>query len=261
MTGADTEREDQEGSSELSLEEGLESEEVSPEGEEPPVVHQIRPPGGEAVGALVLFHGRGTDEHDMFPLFDILDPSYRLVGVAPRGPLELPPNGSQWYLLADGNPDAESFLTTVALIEGWLDELAVELAIPLERMVLGGFSSGAAIAYAVGLRRGRPQPAGLMAFSGFLPDLEGLDLDLDDRSSLPVAISHGILDTVIRPEHGREARRRLEEAGASVVYRDARYAHAIDPRFLYALQPWISQALEQASGEAGGGQASDAGGG
>ena len=57
----------------------------------------------------MLFHGRGADEYDLFPLLDALDPERRLVGLAPRGPLSLPPGGAHWYerstfvIDADGN--------------------------------------------------------------------------------------------------------------------------------------------------------------
>ena len=59
-----------------------------------------RPATGDPEGALVLFHGRGTGEHDLFPLLDMLDPERRLVGFTPRGPLSLPPGGAHWYAVA-----------------------------------------------------------------------------------------------------------------------------------------------------------------
>ena len=52
---------------------------------------RLRPPAGEAQGALVLFHGRGVDEQDLFPLLDVFDPDRRLAAATPRGPLALPP--------------------------------------------------------------------------------------------------------------------------------------------------------------------------
>ncbi len=77
------------------------------------LIHRVRAPSGEPVGALVLLHGRGADEHDLFPLFDALDPEGRLVGVAPRGPLSLPPGGAHWYAVHEiGYPDPATFLTT-----------------------------------------------------------------------------------------------------------------------------------------------------
>lgn len=52
---------------------------------------RLREPAGEPEGALILLHGRGVDEHDLFPLLDLLDPTRRLLGATPRGPLSLPP--------------------------------------------------------------------------------------------------------------------------------------------------------------------------
>ena len=56
-----------------------------------PLAANWRQPAGAPAGALVLLHGRGADEHDLFPLLDLLDPERRLLGVTPRGPLSLPP--------------------------------------------------------------------------------------------------------------------------------------------------------------------------
>ena len=53
------------------------------------LVERIRPANGEPAGALVLFHGRGADEHDLVPIIEVLDPEQRLVGVTPRAPLDL----------------------------------------------------------------------------------------------------------------------------------------------------------------------------
>ncbi len=70
------------------------------------VIVRERPAEGEAAGALVLFHGRGADENDLFPLLDVLDPERRLDGYCPRGPLSLPPGGAHWYIVPRvGYPD------------------------------------------------------------------------------------------------------------------------------------------------------------
>jgi phospholipase/carboxylesterase len=96
--------------------------------------------------------------------------------------------------------------------------------------------------YALGLGAGRPRPAGLIALSGFIPTVEGFELDLAGELP-PVAIGHGVYDDVISVEFGRDARRRLEEAGADVLYREYPYPHAIDPGFLLELREWIGRAL------------------
>jgi phospholipase/carboxylesterase len=203
-----------------------------------------RPAAGEPEGLLVLFHGRGADEQDLFPLLDLLDPDRRLLAATPRGPLRLPPGGAHWYAVHEiGYPDPATFAETYALASRWLDDLASEAGVPPERTVLGGFSQGAVMTYALGLGEGRPRPAGLIALSGFVPTVPGFALDLEPP--LPrVAIGHGALDPVISVDWGRHARDLLTEAGADVGYREtAHMGHSIDPTLLRELPSWLAATL------------------
>ena len=203
--------------------------------------YQVREAADDPVGALVLFHGRGADEHDLFPLLDFLDPDRRLLGVTPRGPFSFPPGGAHWYKLQEvGFPDRETFLQTYDDIGKWLDGFLEEHGIGYERTVLGGFSQGAVMAYSFGLAVGRPRPAALMALSGFIPTVEGFELDLGVLP--PVAIGHGTYDPIIPVEFGRRARQLLEAAGADVLYREYPLPHAIDPSFLSELRGWLARA-------------------
>jgi phospholipase/carboxylesterase len=58
-----------------------------------------------------------------------------------------------------------------------------------------------------------------------------------------VAIGHGTQDPVIPVDFGRDARERLTEAGARLVYRESPMPHAVDPSFLLELRPWLTQHL------------------
>ena len=203
------------------------------------LAERIRPANGDPEGALVLFHGRGADEHDLFPLLDLLDPERRLLGATARGPLSLPPGGAHWYIVRRvGFPDRETFESTYAQASAWLDDLLARHEIPHERAVLGGFSQGGVMSYALGLGAGRPRPAGIMALSSFIPTVDGFELD--DAAGLPVAIGHGTYDPVIGVEFGRAARDRLTAAGADVTYRESPMPHAIAPGFLRELPDWVS---------------------
>jgi len=209
-----------------------------------------RPAAGEPEGALVLFHGRGADERDLFPLLDMLDPERRLLGATARGPLSLPPGGAHWYVVRRvGYPDPETFHSTFPQVADWLDELLEQHGIAHGRTVLGGFSQGSVMSYALGLGAGRPRPAGIVALSGFLPEVEGFELDLGKAAGLPVAIGHGTHDPVISVEFGRDARDRLMEAGADVTYRESPMAHTIDPAFMRELPGWVRGALASAPAE------------
>jgi phospholipase/carboxylesterase len=212
------------------------------------LAHRLRPAAGEPEGALVLLHGRGVDENDLFPLLDELDPEHRLLGATPRGPLSLPPGGNHWYAVRRiGYPDPATFHQVYPVLSGWVDALLADNGVPHERALIGGFSQGAVMSYAIGLGAGRPAPAGLLAFSGFMPTVDGFDLDLSDREGFPVAIGHGTHDPVIGVEFGRDARDRLEAAGAEVTYRESPMPHAIDPDYLAELTGWVPEVLARAA--------------
>jgi phospholipase/carboxylesterase len=207
--------------------------------------HVLRPAAGDPAGALVLFHGRGVDERDLAPLLDELDPQRRLVGLAPRAPFQLPGNpGYHWYAVREiGYPDRDTFMASFERVATWLGAVGEATGVPPERTLLGGFSQGAVMSYALGLGAGLPRPAGILAMSGFMPTVEGWQLDLESRRGLPVMIAHGTLDPVIGIEFGRAASERLEQAGLDVTYRESPIGHGIDPRLLPELVQWIG-ALE-----------------
>ena len=202
---------------------------------------RVRPAVGEPEGALVLLHGRGADELDLFPLLDFFDPERRLVAATPRAPLALPPGGWHWYAFMQvGYPDPTTFHSVYPQAAAWLDGFLAENGVPDERLVLGGFSQGGVMSYALGLGAGRRRPAALFALSSFIPTVEGFQLDLAPPLP-PVAIGHGTLDPVISVEFGRAARERLKNAGADVLYREYPLPHAIDPGFARELAQWIDE--------------------
>lgn len=208
------------------------------------LTHLTRPAAGKPEGLLVLFHGRGADERDLYPLLDLLDPKRRLLGVTPRGPLSLPPGGAHWYAVREiGYPDPATFIETFARASSWLDDVASSAGLGWERTVLGGFSQGAVMSYALGLGAGRPRPAGIVGLSGFMPNIPGFELDLS--SPLPrAALAHGALDPVISVDWSRQAHERLRTAGADVVYAESpRMGHSIDPDVLGWLPGWIADTV------------------
>ena len=128
-----------------------------------------------------------------------------------------------------GFPDRDTFLPTFAELSTYVDQVLAEYGVGWEQTALGGFSQGAVMSYALGLAAGRPRPAAVLAFSGFIPSVDGLELDLDARAGLPVSIAHGAYDPVIGVQFSRQARERLEAAGLDVRYREDAVAHTIAP--------------------------------
>jgi phospholipase/carboxylesterase len=207
-----------------------------------------RPAAGQPQGLLVLHHGRGTDERDLLRLADELDPARRLHVVTPRAPLTLPGSpGHHWYLVPRvGYPDPDTFAAARAALAELHDELWEQTGLGPERTVLGGFSMGSVMSYALGLDAQRPVPAGILAFSGFVPTVPGWEPDLAGRRGLPVLISHGSRDPVIGVELARAAARLLGDAGLEVEYMESQLGHQIDPAHLARAERWLAERLPSA---------------
>lgn len=210
-----------------------------------PLVHLERPAAGDPEGLLVLHHGRGTDERDLLGLADALDPDARLRVVTPRAPLSLPGSpGYHWYLVPRvGYPDPDTFHAARAALAELHDRLWEETGVGPEQTVLGGFSMGAVMSYAMGLGADRPAVAGILAFSGFVPTVEGWEPTFEDRPGTRAFISHGSNDPVIDVEFARRARELLEAGGLDVVYRESELGHQIEPAHLVEARSWLAEIL------------------
>jgi phospholipase/carboxylesterase len=213
------------------------------------LAHRERPADGKPEGLLVLHHGRGTDEHDLLPLADALDPERRLHAVTPRGPLALPGwPGRHWYVVERvGYPDPETFAAAYRELRLFHEELWERTGLGSDRTVLGGFSMGSVMSYALGLGAGRPAPAGLLIFSGFVPKVEGWEPELRNRRGLPVFIAHGRNDPVMRIEFAHRARDLLSGAGLSVDYHESDAGHQIDPSHVAPAGEWLAGVLGAAA--------------
>ena len=205
-----------------------------------PLVARRRDAAGEPEGALVLLHGRGADENDLYPLLDLLDPERRLLGITPGGPHHLPPGGRHWYALGGiPTPDPVTFYETAPRLAAFLDTLPV----PLDRVVLGGFSQGTVMSWAMTLGPDRPRPAAVVAMSGFLPRVNGWPLQPERLAGVPVAIAHGSLDPVIPAQFAAEAAATLEAAGADVVRLQTPVPHMVDPAWIEPLRDVVARAI------------------
>jgi phospholipase/carboxylesterase len=204
-----------------------------------------RPADGEPRGLLVLHHGRGTDAPDLLGLADMLDPGRVLHVAAPRAPLALPGSpGFHWYVVPRvGYPDHDTFHAARAALADFHDRLWERIGIGPEATVLGGFSMGTVMSYAMGLGADRPVVAGVLAFSGFVPVVDGWEPDFEGRDEMRAFIAHGEIDPVIGVEFGRRARDLIEGGGLAVSYHESPVAHQIDPAHIPLASEWLGETI------------------
>jgi phospholipase/carboxylesterase len=209
------------------------------------LVYLERPADGDPAGLLVLHHGRGADETDLLPLADVLDPQRRLHVVTPRAPLQLPGSpGYHWYVVPRvGYPDPDTWRAAASKLAAFHDELWQRTGTTPEQTVLGGFSMGSVMSYSLGLSGDRPAPAGILAFSGFVPQVEGWQPSLADRTGTRVFIAHGRNDPIMAVEFARQARELIEAGGLPVEYHESDAGHHIDPAHVPAAVDWVGETL------------------
>ena len=204
-----------------------------------------RPAAGQAEGLVVLHHGRGADEHDLLSLADVLDPERRLHVVTPRAPLQLPGwPGYHWYVVPRvGYPDQDTFQAAYDALAALHDDLWERTGTGPGRTVFGGFSMGSVMSYSLGLGPERPAPAGILAFSGFVPTVDGWQPELAGRERTRAFIAHGRNDPIMDVSFARRARELIEAGGLPVEYHESDAGHHIDPAHGPAAIAWLRGTL------------------
>ncbi len=217
-----------------------------------PVDVRLRPAAGEPAGALILNHGRGADENDLFGLLEELDPERRLLGVTTGAPFTgIPPGGRHWYVVERvGFPDVDTFHYSYGLLTERLDAILAQHSIGWSRTVIGGFSQGTVMSYAAALGPGRPTPAALLAFSGFIPEVDGWTPQLEGREGLRVLLHHGFNDPIIGADFGRRAGQLLQAGGITVHQLETEAGHWLPPEVIEPARATIAAALGLKGAEA-----------
>ncbi len=191
-----------------------------------PLRYVLSIPSGQSTDEMplvVIMHGRGADANDLADLAPYIDgsPGYRfLFPNAPRA-WEAAPGMTFGFTWFDGiPPEPRSFDASRDLVMRFIDEAVKKFPTPAGKIVIGGFSQGAAMALDVGLRR--DDVAGIVAMSGAL--FEGA---LGELERHPVFIAHGTGDEMINVNMARRARRFLEERGLDVEYHEYPMGHQV----------------------------------
>lgn len=209
---------------------------------------QTRP---DPTWSVIWLHGLGADGHDFAPIVpELVRPDWPGVRfVFPHAPVRpVTINGGMamraWYDilsidLGERREDEAGVRESIGQVEA-LVERENQRGIEASRIILAGFSQGAAITLAAGLRRASPL-AGLMALSGYLPLAEATMAESTPAGrSMPVFMAHGSQDPVVPEALGARSRDRLVAAGVAVEWRSYPMPHAVCPQEIADIGDWLS---------------------
>lgn len=207
-----------------------------------PLAFRLRQATDDRYPAIVMLHGLTGDERSMWALEGAAPASALLV--TPRGPHAQAQGGYAWNPAIQAWPPlVAEFSASVDKLERLLEFLADGYELDRERVVLMGFSNGAAMAFAAGMTPLRTPPIGLVAISGHLP--EG---GLDPLRDTPIFWSHGVQDSTIPISVARTDVARLRRHGCSVEFCEAEVGHKLGADCLDDLRGWYRQRFSR-SGE------------
>lgn len=191
---------------------------------------------------LLLLHGYGSNEEDLFSFAAQLPDEYFIVSA--RAPYPLPPYGNAWYAI-NFDEDMNKFSDVAQAVESrdlivkFIDELLENYPIDKEKVTLIGFSQGAILSYAVALTRPEKIQR-VAAMSGHLNnEMFNKDFGGKDISKLKFFISHGIVDQVIPVDWARKAPEFLKTLGLEVEYHEYPVGHGVAPQNFYDLLKWL----------------------
>jgi phospholipase/carboxylesterase len=212
------------------------------------LVHLARSPraGSGAPPLLMLLHGRGSNEQDLFALAPMLDPRFQII--SPRAPHILGPGSYEWFPITF---TPSGIIVDPAQAEASLDRLVpfIQEAVDAydadpERVYLMGFSQGAIMSAGVALTAPE-RIACAVLMSGRVPaELQPRWAAPDRLAGLPILLVHGTYDNVLPIAYGHESRAILESLPVNLTYREYSMGHEVSSESLEDVTAWLSAQLD-----------------
>jgi len=214
------------------------------------VLESRRPPTTGKPPLVVLLHGIGADENDLFPLAGELDKRFKVVSL--RAPYDYH-QGHAWFRIDFGpggtlTPDVAQARATLGDLIRWIAAAPERLRVDPDRIFLLGFSQGAMMSIGV-LRAAPERVAGVVALSGRGDeDVFPATAPRDAIARVPLLVAHGTFDDVLPIENGRRTRDLFQELSRDFTYREFPVRHGIDHDELAVVEAWLSAHLDAPAG-------------
>ena len=209
--------------------------------------------GDNPVATILIMHGLGADGRDFVPIAEQLDlssigPVRFLFPSAPSIPVTI--NGGYvmpaWYDILGADlarrEDEAGLRHSLASIEALIAH-EKSRGIPTRRIVVAGFSQGAALALMTGLRHSE-RLAGIVGLSGYLPlaDKTAAERSAANRD-VPIFLAHGMRDGVVALPRASASRDALTALGYPVEWHEYLMEHSVCPQEITDLQRWLLRVL------------------
>jgi phospholipase/carboxylesterase len=195
---------------------------------------------------LIMLHGYGSDENDLFSFAAELPEELFIVSV--RAPNTLQPFGNAWYAI-NPNADKGKWSDNVQAIESrdliatFIDEICDAYPVDSTNVTLLGFSQGTILSYAVALTYPK-KVKNVIALSGYFnKDIIPQNFQDYDYSNLDFYCSHGSVDQVIPVAWARQTPTILESLHIKYKYNEFPVGHGVAPQNFNELKSWLKDRI------------------
>ena len=210
-------------------------------------LHSLHRPAAAQIAEpwlLVLMHGVGSNEQDLFGLAPYIPETFHVVSL--RAPYRMGPNANAWFEFGvnpDGSRtiDEEQEIASRALVVQTVEALTRQLNVPASRVIVGGFSQGGIMSLSVLLTKPELVAGAMALHSRLLPEVLSQIAPASAFAGKQLWVSQGLQDNVIPVANGHFIVKQVEPLGLNLTYREFEGAHEIRPQELTALVAWLQQ--------------------
>lgn len=201
----------------------------------------------EKAPLLLMLHGYGSDENDLFSFANELP--QELFIVSAKAPIAMQPYGNAWYeIYMDATSgkfnNDEQAVAARELISKFIDELTENYPVDKNNVTLLGFSQGSILSYAVALSYPK-KIRNVIALSGYISeDMLADGYEKNDFSHVSIYSSHGNVDQVIPVEWARKNAPFLNNLNIENVYSEFPVGHGVAPQNFFEMRTWIEKRLK-----------------
>jgi phospholipase/carboxylesterase len=190
---------------------------------------------------LILLHGVGSDENDLFPLANQLNDSFLVVSA--RAPFTISERNYKWYDVdfSTGKPriDAQQAEKSRLVLIQFINQLKEKHAFDDTQVYLAGFSQGAIMAFSVGLTR-PDKIKGIIAMGGrVLDEIQPNIADKKGFDTFKALILHGKTDNVLPIQYARNSKQLLDNLSIKTAYYELETGHTITTEMVSLINKWL----------------------
>ena len=193
---------------------------------------------------LILLHGYGSNEEDLFSFAEELPNDLLIVSV--QAPLSMGFGAYAWYTINfdDKNgkfSDLKEAKESIDKIAIFIDEIKKKFNTNSKKTFLLGFSQGAILSYSLSFFYPN-KVQHIIALSGYI-NTELLPENISKEINTNYYCSHGSVDQVLPVEWARNSKPFLDKLSLNNVYSEYNVGHGVAPQNFYSFKSWIEERL------------------